>query len=88
MFRVPKAAIPNPSTTVSMSPFSRQSKEQNQCSYSLYECNRPCLETYSYCMKHILEDPNAPYKQCSFIYNLNGKRCLNPAQKGDRRDAS
>lgn len=86
MFRVPKTTMPVLSSTSSMSPFSKQPKEQNQCSYSSYECKQPRLEAYSYCIRHILEDPNAPFKQCCFIYNLNGRKCHNAAPKGDRRD--
>lgn len=88
MFRVPKSTMPAPTTVSSLNPFTKQSKEQRHCAYPLYECNQPCLDTYSYCSRHILEDPNAPFKQCCFIYNVNGRKCQNAAPKLDRRDVS
>lgn len=44
------------------------------------------LDGYEYCVRHILEDKNAPFKQCAFISSKNGKRCLNAAPKADRKD--
>lgn len=35
-----------------------------------------------------MEDPNAPYKQCAFIYNTNGRKCCNPAVKLDHKDTA
>ncbi|XP_012139845.1 KAT8 regulatory NSL complex subunit dim gamma-tubulin 1 isoform X1 [Megachile rotundata] len=81
MFRIPKTMPVN--TVVTKRP-----KQTQTCLYSSYECTQPCLEGYNYCSKHILEDPNAPYKQCGFVYNTNGRKCQNPAPKFDRRDIS
>jgi len=44
------------------------------------------LEGYSYCARHILEDKNAPYKQCSYVSTKSGKRCPNAAHKMDKRE--
>ncbi|XP_076764729.1 KAT8 regulatory NSL complex subunit 2-like isoform X3 [Xylocopa sonorina] len=82
MFRIPKTTMPV--TTVA----TKKLKQTQTCSYSSYECTQTCLEGYSYCAKHILEDPTAPFKQCSFLYNTNGRKCQNPAPKLDRRDIS
>lgn len=57
------------------------------CSYERYNCTRPCLEDYSFCNRHILEDKNAPFKQCNYIYTVTGRRCPLPAPKNDRRDS-
>lgn len=57
-----------------------------QCAYQPYECTQLTLDGYNYCMRHILEDKNAPFRQCSYIYTLNGKRCYMPAPKGDKKD--
>ncbi|CAL7933146.1 unnamed protein product [Xylocopa violacea] len=73
-----------PVTTVA----TKKPKQAQTCSYSSYECTQTCLEGYSYCAKHILEDPSAPFKQCCFLYNTNGRKCQNPAPKLDRRDIS
>ncbi|CAL7933145.1 unnamed protein product [Xylocopa violacea] len=82
MFRIPKTTMPV--TTVA----TKKPKQAQTCSYSSYECTQTCLEGYSYCAKHILEDPSAPFKQCCFLYNTNGRKCQNPAPKLDRRDIS
>lgn len=41
------------------------------------ECRKPVEIGYSYCLKHILEDPTAPYRQCEFVLNTKKKekRC-------------
>lgn len=84
MFRIPKPSMPCTTATT----MAKQSKQVQGCLYTPYECTQPCLEDYSYCTKHILEDSNAPYKQCAFVYNTNGRKCQNPAPKLDRRDIS
>jgi hypothetical protein len=86
MFRVPKTTMPIP--TLPANTFGKQPKENRCCAYSSYECNQPCFETYTYCARHILEDPNAPFRQCCFIYNINGRKCQNAAPKLDRREVS
>ncbi|XP_044591059.1 KAT8 regulatory NSL complex subunit 2 isoform X2 [Cotesia glomerata] len=53
-------------------------KIKKKCCYGPYDCTQQCLDNYNYCLRHILEDPNAPYKQCAFIYNANGRKCCNP----------
>lgn len=57
-----------------------------QCTNSSYECTQLALDGYSFCLRHILQDKNAPYKQCTFIYNANGKRCHLPAA-GEKKEA-
>ncbi|CAB4054371.1 SPPL2B [Lepeophtheirus salmonis] len=43
------------------------------------------LKSYDYCLRHILEDKTAPFKQCS--YNIKSqKRCLRPAPRADKKD--
>ncbi|XP_017884728.1 KAT8 regulatory NSL complex subunit 2 isoform X2 [Ceratina calcarata] len=83
MFRIPKTTMPTMTTTPTKKP-----KQTQTCTYSSYECTQSCLEGFNYCAKHILEDPNAPYKECGFLYNTNGRKCQNPAPKLDRRDIS
>lgn len=84
MFRIPKPTMPaSTATTIPKRP-----KQTQSCLYASYECTQSCLEGYSYCAKHILEDSSAPYKQCAFVYNTNGRKCQNPAPKLDRRDVS
>ncbi|XP_057668725.1 KAT8 regulatory NSL complex subunit 2 isoform X1 [Diorhabda carinulata] len=61
-------------------------KNKKQCTYQPYECTQLCIDGYKYCSKHILQDKNAPFKQCSFIYSSNGKRCNLPAPRSDKKD--
>lgn len=56
------------------------------CNYSHRTCMHNRLDGYEFCVKHILEDKCAPFKQCSFISLKNGKRCINAAPKSDKRD--
>ncbi|KAL1124496.1 hypothetical protein AAG570_001122 [Ranatra chinensis] len=56
------------------------------CRYPHRVCSQPPLDHYEYCIKHILEDKNAPYKPCGYTYASNNKRCLQPAARGDKRD--
>lgn len=69
--------------------FSRRAKSNVEgllCNYSHRICMQNRLEGYEYCLKHILEDKTAPYKQCNYIYPKNGKRCTNAASKLERKD--
>ncbi|KAK0072023.1 hypothetical protein PV326_000540, partial [Microctonus aethiopoides] len=103
MFRVPKTmpaissssssstsstSVASTSSISTNAAMTKRLKMSQKCSYNSYDCSQSCIEGYSYCMKHILSDPIAPYKQCAFIYNTNGRKCTNPAPKLDRRDAT
>ncbi|XP_048523753.1 KAT8 regulatory NSL complex subunit 2 isoform X2 [Dendroctonus ponderosae] len=59
---------------------------KRHCAYESYQCSHLTIDGYKYCVKHILNDKNAPYKQCNFIYQNNSKRCHLPAPKSDRKD--
>lgn len=48
------------------------------CDFDGYECVMPVLAGRHYCRLHILQDPSAPYKQCSHT-SKGGLRCQNPA---------
>lgn len=81
MSRVPKITMPAPSSTTQC----HHHRQKNQtCTFTSYECSQKCLDGYAYCKNHILQDPNAPYKQCTYVYNTNGRKCTNP--KLDRKD--
>ncbi|XP_054714966.1 KAT8 regulatory NSL complex subunit 2-like [Uloborus diversus] len=59
------------------------------CRYIHRYCYQPRLDGFEYCIRHILEDKNAPFKQCSFVHPNNKKRCTNAApksEKNERRD--
>ncbi|KAK9679791.1 putative DNA-binding domain [Popillia japonica] len=61
-------------------------QNKRQCAYKPYECTQLTLDGYNYCLRHILEDKNAPFKQCSYVYTTNGKRCYMPAPKSDKKE--
>ncbi|XP_053674773.1 uncharacterized protein LOC128725079 [Anopheles nili] len=54
------------------------------CANTQYECTLPRVDSYAYCFRHILQDPNAPYKQCEYVFS-NGRRCLEPSPKYDAK---
>ncbi|XP_041371633.1 KAT8 regulatory NSL complex subunit 2-like isoform X2 [Gigantopelta aegis] len=66
---------------------SRTLSEGSLCSYSHRTCMLNRLDGFEYCLKHILEDKTAPYKQCSFVSSRKAKRCPNAASKIDRKDS-
>jgi hypothetical protein len=41
------------------------------------------MEGYEYCIKHILEDPSAPFVQCEQISTKTNRRCTNPVSIND-----
>lgn len=53
------------------------------CSNIVYDCTLPRIDGYEFCLKHILQDPKAPYKQCCYTYPRSSKRCVHPAPKKD-----
>lgn len=56
-----------------------------KCQNEKYECSLPPEETQQFCIKHILQDPTAPYKQCSFLFS-NGKQCTQAKFAEERKD--
>jgi len=65
----------------------KSSEEGGLCNYAGHLCLLNQLEGYKFCIRHILEDINAPYRQCSFIYSKNGKRCPNAAPKIENKES-
>ncbi|CAH1999792.1 unnamed protein product [Acanthoscelides obtectus] len=59
---------------------------KKQCCYQSYECTQLSVDGYKYCLKHILQDKCAPFKQCQYVYSSNGKRCYLPAPRTDKKD--
>ena len=56
-----------------------------QCLSSRKVCKRKRLKGFDFCHKHILEDKNSPFQQCSFIIKSTDERCLNPAPKAESK---
>ncbi|XP_067144693.1 KAT8 regulatory NSL complex subunit 2-like [Centruroides vittatus] len=61
-------------------------QEKLFCNYVHRVCMQTRLDGYDYCLRHILEDKTAPFKQCSFVHPQNGKRCTKAAPKNDKKD--
>jgi len=59
---------------------------QSYCSYSHRTCMRNKLEGFDYCLRHILEDRNAPYRQCSYVSSRTGHKCSEAALKTEKRE--
>lgn len=66
----------------------RHNPSDNFCLYLHRYCLQNRLEGFNYCIRHILYDKNAPFRQCSFINSNTNKRCPNAARRLDRRDAT
>lgn len=60
------------------------------CSNKNYECTLPRLGDYKFCLKHILQDDRAPYKQCAYVYPWTSRKCPDPAPilANNKRDAT
>lgn len=58
------------------------------CSYIHRVCMQRKLDGFDYCIRHILVDRSAPFRQCSYTHPLSSKRCPNAARKQERRDSS
>ncbi|XP_043237098.1 KAT8 regulatory NSL complex subunit 2-like isoform X2 [Amphibalanus amphitrite] len=52
------------------------------CRHPHHFCQKECLEGFSFCSAHILEDRSAPYRPCAFVYS-NGRKCGTPVPKKD-----
>uniref|UniRef100_A0A8B9JIM6 KANL2-like probable zinc-finger domain-containing protein n=1 Tax=Astyanax mexicanus TaxID=7994 RepID=A0A8B9JIM6_ASTMX len=63
-----------------------RAQEPQACAYTQRTCSQPRLEGWEFCIKHILEDKSAPYRQCSYVSNKNGKRCPSAAPKPEKKD--
>ncbi|XP_026860488.2 INO80 complex subunit D-B [Electrophorus electricus] len=59
------------------------------CSYSPKLCKQRRLNGYAFCIRHVLEDRTAPFRQCEYVAKYNSQRCTNPIPKTqDRRFCS
>lgn len=48
------------------------------CSYSVKLCKQRRLKDYAFCIRHILEDKSAPFKQCAHVAKYKKQKCTNP----------
>lgn len=59
--------------------------ERPFCAYLHKICLNNRLEGHRYCIDHIMNDKTAPYRQCTFVHPVTGRRCSRAAHKVDRR---
>ncbi|CAL1533161.1 unnamed protein product [Lymnaea stagnalis] len=55
------------------------------CSFSGKLCNQRRLNGYGFCIRHILEDPNAPFKQCAYVAKSSNQMCTQAIPKHEER---
>ncbi|XP_031438630.1 INO80 complex subunit D-B isoform X2 [Clupea harengus] len=55
------------------------------CSYSPKLCKQRRLNGYAFCIRHVLEDRSAPFRQCEYVAKYNSQRCTNPIPKAEDR---
>uniref|UniRef100_A0A4W5P9W3 INO80 complex subunit D n=1 Tax=Hucho hucho TaxID=62062 RepID=A0A4W5P9W3_9TELE len=55
------------------------------CSYSPKLCKQRRLNGYAFCIRHVLEDKTAPFKQCEYVAKYNSQQCTNPIPKSEDR---
>ncbi|NXW53739.1 KANL2 protein, partial [Eurystomus gularis] len=76
-----------PSSRGRLTPVPRP-QEPLSCAFTQRQCSQPRLEGHDFCIKHILEDRSAPFKQCSYVSTKNGRRCPNAAPKPEKKDGT
>lgn len=59
--------------------------ERPFCAYLHKICLNNRLEGHKYCIDHIMNDKTAPYRQCTYVHSVTGRRCSRAAHKVDRR---
>ncbi|XP_069471663.1 INO80 complex subunit D [Ambystoma mexicanum] len=55
------------------------------CSYSPKLCKQRRLNGFAFCIRHVLEDKTAPFKQCEYVAKYNSQRCTNPIPTSENR---
>ncbi|XP_061217779.1 KAT8 regulatory NSL complex subunit 2 isoform X1 [Neopsephotus bourkii] len=65
-----------------------RAQEPLACAFTPRACSQPRLDGQEFCIKHILEDRTAPFKQCSYVSAKNGRRCPNAAPKTEKKDGT
>lgn len=56
------------------------------CSYSGKLCRQRRVNGYAFCIRHILEDKTAPFKQCAHVAKYNNQKCTNPIPSNEDRE--
>ncbi|XP_077541655.1 KAT8 regulatory NSL complex subunit dim gamma-tubulin 1 [Haemaphysalis longicornis] len=70
-----------------MPPRTASAPERKLCNYMHRVCLQARIDGYEYCMRHILEDKTAPFRQCAYTHAQSGRRCAYAAPKTDKRES-
>lgn len=70
-----------------MAPRTAPAPERKLCNYMHRVCLQARIDGYEYCMRHILEDKTAPFRQCAYTHAQSGRRCAYAAPKTDKRES-
>ncbi|KAL3836012.1 hypothetical protein ACJMK2_021467 [Sinanodonta woodiana] len=56
------------------------------CSFSSKVCNQRRLNGYAFCVRHILEDPTAPFRRCAYVAKSSKQTCTQPIPQHEDRE--
>lgn len=56
------------------------------CNYAPRVCMKTRVAGYDFCIRHILEDKNSPYKQCTYVSGKTNHRCTAAVPRIEKRD--
>jgi hypothetical protein len=66
--------------------YSPSSDQKPLCSFSGKICNQRRLNHFGFCVRHILEDPTAPFKRCAYVAKSSRQTCTQPIPKNEDRE--
>ncbi|XP_041371810.1 INO80 complex subunit D-like [Gigantopelta aegis] len=55
------------------------------CSFSSKQCNQRRLNGFGFCVRHILEDPTAPFRRCAYVAKSSNQMCTQAIPKHEER---
>ncbi|XP_062565996.1 INO80 complex subunit D-like [Saccostrea cucullata] len=56
------------------------------CSFSAKICNQHRLNGYGFCVRHILEDPTAPFRRCAYVAKSSKQMCTQAIPLHEKRE--
>ena len=66
-------------TGITLHGMKKHEKDGKQlCAFGGNVCTQRPMKTFDFCVKHILQDPTAPFKRCEYV--AKGKHCGNPVK--------
>lgn len=73
-----KALLPSKSRFYPAATPKSSSATSLYCQSRTQKCSQYCVQGHQFCIRHILEDLHAPYKQCDYTEMISRDRCLFP----------